>query len=118
MQSHIGKLRMGKQQAHKPTGRKAKSYGKLFTYWQTIPLQSAQDMVMRIEQGYQNFFDNLKKGKPRKVGLPRFKKSKKYSSFTMKMSSWKLLDNVIGTSTCRREVVRRDESDDSSRSLV
>ncbi|MGB1286004.1 MAG: RNA-guided endonuclease InsQ/TnpB family protein [Aggregatilineales bacterium] len=80
MQAHIGKLRMGKQQAHKPAGRKAKNYGKLLTYWQAIPSQSAPDMVMRVEQGYRNFFENLRKGKLRKVGLPRFKKSKKYSS--------------------------------------
>ncbi|MGB1286600.1 MAG: RNA-guided endonuclease InsQ/TnpB family protein [Aggregatilineales bacterium] len=101
MQPHISKLRMGKQRAHKPAGRKAKNYGKLFTCWQAIPAQSAQDMVMRVEQSYQNFFDNLKKGKSCKVGLPRFKKSKKYSSFTMKTNSWKLLDNCIGSRTGR-----------------
>ncbi len=100
MQAHIAKLRMGRISKNKKLGREAKPYGKKRTYWQAVSAQSAQDICERVEKGYERFFDNLKAGKPRKVGLPRFKKSHKYTSFTLKTDSWKLHDEVtLGSRT-------------------
>jgi putative transposase len=99
MQAYIAKLRMGRVQANQRLGREGREYGKRYTFWQAIPSQAAQDMVDRVEAGYQRFFENVRQGKPRKVGLPNFKKAKTYTSFTLKQTGWKLLDNQVGSRT-------------------
>ena len=55
-----------------------------------VDAQAAQDIVDRIDKAYRLFFGNLK----RKVRTapPGFKKVKKYSSFTLKQTGWKLLN--------------------------
>jgi len=84
MQAHLSKLRMGKK-------------GKKYIWWQALSAQTVQELVERVEGGYEQFFENLRKGKPRKVGLPNFKPSHRYTSFTLKQNGWKLLDSVLGS---------------------
>lgn len=55
-----------------------------------IPSQALQDVVQRIEKGYQLFFRNLKCGL--KTAPPTFKRVNKYKSYTLKQAGWKLLD--------------------------
>lgn len=70
LQKHIGRLRM----------KTAK-----FSYWKKLGSQAVQDVVQRLEKAFKRFF--TKQG-----GFPRFKKVKKYRSFTLKQSGWKLLE--------------------------
>jgi len=61
-----------------------------YSHWSLVGSQAAQDIVDRIDKAYRLFFGNLK----RKVRTapPGFKKVKRYSSFTLKQTGWKLLD--------------------------
>lgn len=61
-----------------------------YSHWNLVDAQAIQDICDRIDKAYKLFFGNLK----RKVRTspPSFKKVKKYSSFTLKQTGWKLLD--------------------------
>jgi len=89
MQEHIAKLRMGRVRKDKRVNRVGKPYGKKFLYWQVISAAAAQDMCARVDKGYQRFFENQKlpPDQRKKVSPPQFKKSKKYTSFTLKRDS-------------------------------
>ena len=74
-----------------------------YQHWNLVGSQAIQDIVERIDKGYQLFFRNRSRlgGHRRsrrslkhkiKTAPPGFKKVKKYSSFTLKQSGWKLLD--------------------------
>ncbi|MEO1643754.1 MAG: transposase [Chloroflexota bacterium] len=99
MQAHIGKLRMGRVSANKKLGRRGKSYGKKYTYWQAISAQATQEICERVDKSYQRFFKNQKllSNQRKKVSPPQFKKVKKYSSFTLKTDSWKLVESHRGS---------------------
>jgi putative transposase len=56
-------------------------------FWQLVGSQSVQDICQRIEKAYQLFFKHHKKG----VRPPRFKKVKKYKSFTLKQAGYRFL---------------------------
>jgi len=60
-------------------------------HWNTVGSQSIQDVTDRIYLSYQQFFRRLKKG--RKTSPPKFKKIRKYKSYTLKQSGYKLLEN-------------------------
>ena len=62
-----------------------------FEHWKEVGSQAIQDITDRIERGFQLFFQNLQSS--RKVSPPSFKKRKKYKSFTLKQSGYKLFDN-------------------------
>ena len=66
---------------------------KRFKYepWNLVGSQAIQDIVERIDRSYKRFFRDIKK--KRKTSPPKFKKVKKYSSFTLKQSGWKLLED-------------------------
>lgn len=68
LQAHVSHLRM-----------KTKRYAS----WQRVGSQAVQDICQRHDQAYERFFNQ-------EGGLPRFKKVKKYSSFTLKQAGWKL----------------------------
>ncbi|GAB5491220.1 MAG: RNA-guided endonuclease TnpB family protein [Phototrophicaceae bacterium] len=57
-----------------------------YAFWNDLGSQAMQEVAERVDKGYDKFF----KGK---AGRPRFKKVKKYKSFTLKQSSWKLRDD-------------------------
>lgn len=61
-----------------------------YSHWALVDAQAAQDVVDRIDKGYKLFFGNIKRKV--KTAPPGFKKIKKYSSFTLKQTGWKLLD--------------------------
>ena len=58
-----------------------------------VDAQAIQDVVQRIDKAYKLFFGNLKRRV--KTSPPGFKKVKKYSSFTLKQTGWKLLDGGV-----------------------
>ena len=57
--------------------------------------QAIQDIVERIDKGYQRFFQNVKDRKAGKttqrIGTPTFRKVRNAKSFTLKQAGWKLL---------------------------
>jgi len=68
LQAHVSHLRMKTQR---------------FGYWRLVGSQAVQDICQRHDKAYARFFK-------KEVGLPRFKKVKTYTSFTLKQSGWTL----------------------------
>lgn len=62
-----------------------------FGYWQLVGSQAVQDVVERLDKAYMRFFAYRRGELSIKTGPPRFKKVKKYKSFTLKQAGWKLL---------------------------
>lgn len=68
MSAHVLKLRRSKR----------------FARWQTLHSQACQDVCKRVDDGYQRFFKQLAKRRP------KFRKAKKYRSFTFPQSGYQL----------------------------
>lgn len=66
-----------------------------FAYLKEIGSQVVQDITQRIDRAYKLFFRNLKH--KIRTAPPSFKKVRKYKSFTLKQTGWKLneADNSI-----------------------
>lgn len=62
-----------------------------FSYWQLVGSQAVQDVVERLDKANRRFFAYRRGELGIKTGPPRFKKVKKYKSFTLKQAGWKLL---------------------------
>jgi len=60
-----------------------------FARWKHLHSQSCQDVCRRIDAGYQRFFDKLA------AHPPKFRKAKKYRSFTFPQSGYKVEGNTI-----------------------
>ena len=56
--------------------------------------QVLQNVLKRLERGFQNFFRRIKVGAD-KAGYPRFKSSSRYRSFTYPQGGWKLEGNKL-----------------------
>ena len=61
---------------------------KRFAYISEIGSQAVQDVTDRIDRAYNLFWSNLKRKK--KCSPPKFKKVRRYKSFTLKQAGWKL----------------------------
>ena len=61
-----------------------------YSHWNLVDAQAIQDICDRIDKAHKLFFGNLKR--KIRTSPPSFKKVKKYSSFTLKQTGWKLLD--------------------------
>ena len=73
---------------------------KKYEFWNSVGSQAIQEVTERIDKGYKRFFDHVKARKygkvKEKVSPPKFRKVKKYKSFTLKQAGWKLVkENVI-----------------------
>ena len=66
---------------------------KRFAYICEIGSQAVQDVTDRIDRAYNLFWSNLKHKK--KCSPPKFRKVRKYKSFTLKQAGWKL-DEKLG----------------------
>ena len=71
-----------------------------YSFWSEVGSQSIQDVVQRIEKGYQLFFKFAKDRKlarpsSRKVRPPTFQKRSKYQSFTLKQAGYSLSGNRL-----------------------
>jgi transposase len=59
-----------------------------YKHWKLLGSQSVQDVLERLERAYERFFK-------KQAGLPRFKKVRKYKSFTLKeRAGWDLLPDL------------------------
>src|SRR5262245_54637917 len=56
-----------------------------FALWMDLHSQVCQNVCRRVDEAYQRFFNGLAKGRP------KFKKAKKYKSFTFPQSGYTLL---------------------------
>ena len=63
-------------------------------HWYQLPSQMIQDVAIRIDKGYQHFFDNIANrtaGKTqRKIGRPKIKPKHKYKSVTFTQAGFKI----------------------------
>jgi putative transposase len=58
-----------------------------YAYWKALGSQAVQNVAERLDAAYQRFFN-------KQSGPPRFKKVKRYKSFTLKQTAgWKMLSN-------------------------
>ena len=68
-------------------------------HWNELPSQVIQDVAIRIDQGYQAFFGNIKDRKTgktkRKVGRPKIKPNHKYNSLTFTQAGFKIQGNRL-----------------------
>ena len=68
-------------------------------HWNALPSQMIQDVAIRIDLGYQHFFDNIEDraaGKTqRKVGKPKIKPNHKYKSITFTQAGFKIEGNRL-----------------------
>lgn len=64
------------------TKRKQRDKGR----WYGLNSQAGQDVIQRLDQAYQRFFEIPS------AGRPGFKKRTRYTSFTLTQTGWKLLD--------------------------
>ena len=78
-------LNVNRLQAHLAKLKKLPKYA----FWKRLDAQAIQDIAQRIDKAYQLFFGNLKRKV--KTAPPGFKQVKKYSSFTLKQTGWKLV---------------------------
>ena len=66
-----------------------------YTWWAQLGSQAIQDIVIRIDKGYQRFFQNVKDRKAhtttQRMGPPTFRTVRKAKSFTLTQAGWKLL---------------------------
>lgn len=60
-----------------------------YPIFKTVGSQVLQDVTDRVGKAYKLFYSNIK-SKNGLAGLPRFKSSKRYKSFTLKQTGWKL----------------------------
>ena len=63
-----------------------------YNYIKELDAQSVQDIVERIDLAYQKFFKDYKNKK--KCSIPKFKKIRKYKSFTLKQNGYKFIDET------------------------
>ena len=77
--------------AHIATLKKLPKY----RWWSQLGSQAIQDIVERIDQGYQRFFHNVQQRQAgqttQRVGPPTFRKVRHAKSFTLKQAGWTLL---------------------------
>ena len=68
-------------------------------HWNQLPSQVIQDVAIRMDKGYQRFFDNIKYRKAgktkRKVGRPQIKPKHKYNSLTFTQAGFKIEGNRL-----------------------
>src|SRR5260221_1929996 len=76
---------------------------KRFVLWQGLYSQSCQDVCRRVDDGYQRFFNNLAKGRP------KFRKAKKYASFTFPQSGYTVSGHTVTIGGTRYKFVKHRE---------
>ena len=72
LQKHLTKLKLRKK----------------FSYLKELGSQAVQDVTDRIDRAYRLFFNNIQRKV--KCSPPKFKRVKKYKSFTLKQAGWKI----------------------------
>ena len=75
-------------------------------HWNALPSQMIQDVAIRIDLGYQRFFENIadrRLGKTkRKVGKPKIKPNHKYKSVSFTQSGYKIEGNRLRINSLKK----------------
>ncbi len=103
MNKHVLKLR-------KPCTRKGKT--RRFALWQDLHSQACQDVCKRVDDAYQRFFNKLAQGRP------RFRKARKYASFTFPQSGYKVKGNTVTIDGTKYRFVMHREMADQVKTLT
>jgi len=74
-----------------------------FTVWKDLHSQACQDVCYRIDEAYMRYFKKVVKGRP------KFKKARKYSSFTFPQSGYKVDDNTVTIDGTKYKFVKHRE---------
>src|SRR5262245_5536173 len=74
-----------------------------FALWQGLHSQACQDVCRRVDDAYQRFFNGLAKGRP------KFRKAKKYASFTFPQSGYKVEGQTVIIDGVRYKFVKHRE---------
>ncbi len=74
-----------------------------FALWQDLHSQACQDVCRRVDDAYQRFFHGLVKRRP------KFKKSRKYRSFTFPQSGYKVNSNTVTIDGVKYRFVKHRE---------
>lgn len=83
-----------------------------FALWKDLYSQSCQDVCHRADDAYQRFFNKLAKGRP------KFKKAKKYSSFTFPQSGYKVAGNTVVIDGIKYKFVKHREMNGQIKTLT
>ena len=76
---------------------------KRFELWQGLHSQACQDVCLRVDDGYQRFFKGLAKGRP------KFRKARKYASFTFPQSGYQVKGRQVRIGGVRYGFVKHRE---------
>jgi putative transposase len=74
-----------------------------FALWQDLHSQVCQDVCRRVDDAYQRFFHQLAKGRP------RFKKARRYSSFTFPQSGYKVDGSTVTIDRVKYKFIKHRE---------
>lgn len=74
-----------------------------FALWQDLHSQVCQNVCRRVDDAYQRFFNKLAKGRP------RFKKARRYSSFTFPQTGYKVDGNTVTIDGVKYKFVKHRE---------
>jgi putative transposase len=83
-----------------------------FVLWQGLHSQACQDVCRRVDEAYQRLFNGLAKGRP------KFKKAKKYPSFTFPQSGYKVNGNTVSINGTHYKFVKHREIGGSIKTLT
>lgn len=83
-----------------------------FALWQDLHSQACQSVCRRVDDAYQRFFNKLAKGRP------KFKKAKKYSSFTFPQSGYKAENNTVTIDGIKYKFVKHREMNGQIKTLT
>jgi putative transposase len=74
-----------------------------FALWQDLHSQVCQNVCRRVDDAYQRFFKGLAKGRP------KFKKARRYSSFTFPQSGYQVDGNAVTIEGTKYKFVKHRE---------
>jgi putative transposase len=74
-----------------------------FALWRDLHSQACQEVGRRVDDAYQRFFKGLAKGRP------KFKKAKKYKSFTFPQSGYKVKGHTVTIDGAKYQFVKHHE---------
>lgn len=83
-----------------------------FAMWRELHSQCCQDVCRRVDDAYQRYFHKLAKGRP------KFRKAKKYRSFTFPQSGYTVAGNTITIDGTRYKFVKYRDMDGTIKTLT
>jgi putative transposase len=83
-----------------------------FALWRDLHSQVCQDVCRRVDDAYQRFFNKLAKGRP------KFKKARRYSSFSFPQSGYKVEGNTVTIDGVKYKFVKHREIGGQTKTLT